>query len=178
MYSDEDLDTAVKQGIFSATDVKTFRQRNAENKASSIADEENFKLIGGFNDIFIVIACGLLLFSSFSVLESINASIAYVVFAILSWGLAEFFVLKRKMALPAIILLIAFVGGVAGLSHSVLPMTSDFGPMMAASLSAIAAFMHWQRFSVPITVAVAVAAFVSLIVSLLSAVIPEIENVL
>jgi len=33
MYSDEDLDTAVKQGIFSATDVKTFRQRNAENKA-------------------------------------------------------------------------------------------------------------------------------------------------
>ena len=105
MYSDEDLDAAVKQGIFSATDVKTFRQRIAENKASSIADEENFKLIGGFNDIFIVIACGLLLFSSFSVLESINASIAYVVFAILSWGLAEFFVLKRKMALLWVVLL-------------------------------------------------------------------------
>ena len=178
MYSDEDLDVAVKQGTFSAADVETFRQRIAENKASSIADEENFKLIGGFNDIFIVIACGLLLFSSFSVLESLNASIAYLVFAILSWALAEFFVLKRKMALPAIMLLIAFVGGVAGLSHSLLPMTSEFGAMMAASLSAIAAFMHWQRFSVPITVAVAMAAFLGLIVSLLSAVIPEIENIL
>jgi hypothetical protein len=178
MYSDDDLNTAVKQGIFSETDVETFRRRIAENNASSIADEEIFKLIGGFNDIFIVIACGLLLFSSFSVLESVNVSLAYLIFAVLSWGLAEFFVLKRKMALPAIMLLIAFIGGVAGFSHSLLPLTSELGAMMAASLSAVAAYVHWQRFSVPITVAVAVAALVGLIVSLLSTIIPEIEKVL
>ena len=116
MYSDEDLDTAIKKGIFSSSAVDEFRDQVSSNRINTDA-EEHFKLIGGFNDIFIVIACGLLLFSSYSVIGSINASLGYLVFLLLSWGLAEFFVLKRKMALPAIMLLIAFVGSTAGLEN-------------------------------------------------------------
>ena len=63
MYSDEDLNTAVTEGIFSESAVEAFRDQVASVHGVPAVDEENFKLIGGFNDIFIVIACGLLLFS-------------------------------------------------------------------------------------------------------------------
>jgi len=176
MYNDEDLNAAVEEGIFSASAVEAFRHQVASVKGSSAVDEEHFKLIGGFNDIFIVIACGLLLFSSFSVLEAVDTSLGYLVFALLSWCLAEFFVLKRKMALPAIMLLIAFVGSIAGLSDSLLSIQTELGAILAATLSVIAAFIHWQRFSVPITVAVAVAGAVGLVISSLGAVFPEMDN--
>lgn len=178
MYSNDDLNTAVKTGIFSEAAVTAFRSQVAANKASPSVDEEHFKLIGGFNDIFIVIACGLLLFSSFSVLEAVNTSLGYFVFALLSWGLAEFFVLKRKMALPAIVLLISFVGSVVALSHFWFSMTTDMGAILAAVSAASAAYVHWQRFSVPITIAVATAAAVGLVISLLRSVFPMMDNVL
>ena len=177
MYNDDDLNKAIKEGIFSKTAVDAFRHQVTDVKPlPPSADEEHFKLIGGFNDIFIVIACGLLLFSSFSVLKTINVSLSYLVFAGLSWGLAEFFILKRKMALPAIMLLIAFVGSVVGLSHSWLLITTQFGAVLAAVLAALAAYLHWQRFSVAITIAVAVAAMVGLVVSLLGTIFPDIDN--
>ena len=175
MYSDEDLNRAIKKGIFTNSAVDEFRDQVSSNHLNTDA-QEHFKLIGGFNDIFIVIACGLLLFSSFSVLGSINPSLGYLVFLLLSWGLAEFFVLKRKMALPAIMLLIAFVGSTAGLSHSLISISTESGAMMAAILSAAAAYIHWQRFSVPITVAVAIVALIGLIVSLLKVVFPDISS--
>jgi hypothetical protein len=64
MYSDEDLNLAVKNGIFTDLSVEQFRHLLTTERNSPIVDEENFKLIGGFNDIFVVIACLLLLFSS------------------------------------------------------------------------------------------------------------------
>jgi len=64
MYSDEDLNLAVKSGIFPQASVDDFRKSVSLLKNAPSADEENFRLIGGFNDIFVVIACALLLFSS------------------------------------------------------------------------------------------------------------------
>ena len=176
MYADEDLELAVKQGVFSDASVTAFRDLLSQSTSSPAVDEENFKLIGGFNDIFIVIACGLLLFSSFSVLEAVSNGVGYLVFLLLSWALAEFFVLKRKMALPAIMLLLAFVGGVIGLSDSMLSVTSELGAILAATLSALAAYLHWRRFSVPITVAVATAAAVGLFIAIIQSVFPDIES--
>lgn len=178
MYSDEDLALAVKKGIFSADSVEAFRAEMDADKQSSSVDEEHFKLIGGFNDIFIVIACGLLLFSSFSVLESLSSTFAYVVFAAIAWGLAEFFVLRRKMALPAIVLLVAFVGGVAGMSDSLLSVTSETGAILAAVLASVAAYIHWQRFNVPVTIAVGVMAVIGLFLAILDAAFPNLESVI
>lgn len=178
MYSDEDLALAVKKGIFSADSVEAFRAEMDADKQSSSVDEEHFKLIGGFNDIFIVIACGLLLFSSFSVLESLSSTFAYVVFAAIAWGLAEFFVLRRKMALPAIVLLVAFVGGVAGMSHSLLSVTSETGAILAAVLASVAAYIHWQRFNVPVTIAVGVMAVIGLFLAILDAAFPNLEAII
>jgi hypothetical protein len=48
------------------------------SKNTNQVDEENFKLIGSFNDIFVVIACLLLLFSSGWVLNTIQNNSGYI----------------------------------------------------------------------------------------------------
>ena len=178
MYTDEDLNFAVEKKIFSAESVEEFRAVLSSLKNSPSIDEENFRLIGGFNDIFIVIACSLLLFSSLWVIESItnNDSLGLLAFTILSWCLAEFFILKRKMALPAIMLLLSFVGGVFALLISFFTSPSEMSFISAAAVSTIAAYLHWARFRVPITIAVGTAAGVGLLISLTISIFPDAKN--
>jgi len=165
MYTDEDLNNAVDKGIFTASSVDEFRRDQVLSKQVTIADEENIRLIGGFNDIFIVIACALLLFSSLWAVKSIDPRLGLATFAGLSWALAEFFVLKRKMAFPAIMLLLAFIGGVFKLSMEVFSSLNEQAIIVATGASVIAAFCHWRRFNVPITIAAGTAATIGFIVS-------------
>lgn len=118
MYTDEDLNIAVSKGIFTESSFESFRSLQSSLKNSPSVDEENFRLVSGFNDIFVVIACLLLLFSSLWVFKAIDGALSASIFAILSWGLSEYFVRKRKMALPAIILLLSFISGVFSLLYS------------------------------------------------------------
>jgi hypothetical protein len=164
MYTDEDLNKAIDQGVFTKSAVTRFRTMIAESTHSAAIDEENFKLIGGFNDIFVVIACALLLFSSLWVLGD-QAPLSYAVFSVISWGLSEFFIRQRKMALPAILLLLTFVGGMFNLGLSLLPSLSEQGLVLAAVLATVAAFAHWQRFRVPITIAVGTLAGLGILIS-------------
>ncbi|SIS61518.1 hypothetical protein [Neptunomonas antarctica] len=172
MYTDEDLDFAVDKGVFTTTSVEEFRCLLASSKNSPSVDEENFRLIGGFNDIFIVIACALLLFSSLWVLKGINESLGFFVFTVLSWCLSEFFVLKRRMALPAIALLLSFIGGIFALAISFFSSTSEMSFIVATAIATLAAYFHWLRFNVPITIAVGTAAGIGVLVSASIALFP------
>ena len=108
MYTDEDLDLAVEKGIFSAAAIKQFRHLQSTLKSAPSVDQENFKLLTGFNDIFVVIACCLLLFSSLWMVETITDSedLGLLVMVIISWCLAEIFVLKRQLALLRILAIV------------------------------------------------------------------------
>lgn len=174
MITEEQLDAAVSKGIIDQSTASALKA-HAQGDASlpSVVDEEHFRLVSGFNDIFVVIAF-VLLFASLSWMT--ERPVSNVLTAIFAWGLAEFFVLKRKMALPAIVLLIYFVAsvfnGVVGLmdSNVKLLMAGDgYGLVIASVVTIVAAWLHWQRFKVPITVsagvAFVVAAFLSLILS-------------
>jgi F0F1-type ATP synthase assembly protein I len=176
MYTDEDLDFAMKKGVFSKQSVEEFRLILSEQKNSPSVDEEYFRLITGFNDVFVVIACMLLLFSSLLVFESIfdDLVVGVIVLTLLSWLLSEFFVLRRKMALPAIALLLSFIGGffVIVLSFFSTPFGME-AMITAAVLSAIAAYFHWLRFGVPITVAVGAATVVGVVVSITTSNFPN-----
>lgn len=173
MYTDEDLNLAIEKKIFSADSVEAFRSMMSSSNNSSMVDEENFRLVGGFNDIFIVIACALLLFSSLWVMSSISEALGYVVFAGLSWGLAEIFVLKRKMALPAIVLLLAFVGGVFAFSQALFGSVLEVASIISTALSTLAAYCHWRRFKVPVTIAVGTGAALALLASIVISIVPE-----
>jgi hypothetical protein len=103
-----------------------------------------------------------------------------VLVAATAWGLAEFFTRKRRMALPSILLLLAFVGGVFATSFfSLALMIGDqtiddnekLGALVgaaAAALAAGAAWLHWRRFKVPITIAAGAAAAVGVALGLIA----------
>lgn len=162
MYTDADLTAAVQAGAISAEAAAALRQYTEQQRQSPAVDEENFRLLSSFNDVFVVIASVLLLVAVGalgSTLDPIGAGLAV---AAAAWGLAEFFTRKRRMALPSIVLLLAYVGGVG---YSML----QVGELIASNLdknlivlavtliTALATWQHWRRFHVPITVAIGVA---------------------
>lgn len=187
MYSDTDLEAAVAAGAISPAAADAFRAHVASTRAVPLADDEQFRLITGFNDIFVTIATLLLLVAVAWIGSSLAnkdhglaSPIGGALVAIVSWGLAEFFTLKRRMALPSIVLLIAFVGGIFFMLVS-LVISPDAPKDMAALLTggcalltAGAAAIHWRRFHVPITIAAGTAALAAtLIVSLVGVIRPD-----
>ncbi|WP_237059894.1 hypothetical protein [Microbulbifer sediminum] len=173
MYTDEDLDYAIEKDVLTASSVNQFRQLMAESRETPLGDEENFRLITGFNDIFVVIACLLSLISVAWFMTLASSSASALAFALLSWGLAEYFVRKRKMAFPAIILLLTFIGGVFFLVQELLADTMGSVSYWAYLTATLAALLHWRRFRVPITVAAGAAAATGLLVSLFISVFPD-----
>src|SRR3954469_6691830 len=131
MYSQQDLDDAVASGAITAEAADALRAHIEKQRSTVIPDEEQFRLITGFNDIFVSIAAAILLFAVGWIGQSIGESAGLVVsddggtgpsflaplaVAATAWGLALFFTARRRMALPSILLLLAFVGGVLATS--------------------------------------------------------------
>lgn len=163
MYSDSDIDDAIDAGILPLATAKAFRSYMAQQRTARGADEESFRLLTGFNDIFVVIAICLVLVAVGWIAGRLGIASGGAAIALTSWVLAEYFTRRHRMALPSIVLLIAFVVGALVLSmyavNGVLPRSPgplrSFSMTAAACLGAAAAGLHWLRFKVPITVAIA-----------------------
>ncbi|MEQ1496025.1 MAG: hypothetical protein ABL912_09755 [Novosphingobium sp.] len=174
MYSESDLQAAVSAGAISHEAAEAFRAHAAGMRAAPVADEEHFRLITGFNDIFVTIAAVLLLVAAAGIGHSIGPGIPGALVAGAAWMLAEFFTRKRRMALPSIVLLLAFVGGVAASPiHFLAETNADIGEQTGALigsgiglLAASAAWIHWRRFMVPITVAAGAGALAVTVIAL------------
>ena len=160
MYSEDDLSSAVAAGVLTEASAQAFRAHVEQRQRSSAVDEEHFRLVTGFNDIFVVIACVLLLASLAGIGASYASHIGSAAVAVASWLLAEFFTRKRRMALPSIVLLLAFAGGVFSTILLLVGTNDPVAYAIASAFAAVAAGMHWRRFRVPITIAAGVAAAV------------------
>lgn len=195
MYSQQELDDAVAAGVISPEAADALRAHVAGQRSTAIADEEHFRLITGFNDIFVSIAAAILLFAVGWIGQSVGQAtgmfisdhgetgpsfLAPLLVAVTAWGLALFFTAKRRMALPSILLLLAFVGGV--LATSAFLLVEIIGPDrfngpgqllpatvggISAAIAAGAAWLHWRRFHVPITVAAGAAAVAGLFLAII-----------
>ena len=154
MYNDDDLSDAVEQGIFTQASVDAFQAFVGERRLSASVDEENFRLVHSFNDIFVVIACALVLFPAFYIVGLMSEVLASFVFTGLSWLLAEHFVLRRKMAFPGIFLAATFVFGAAITVRDIFSTVTDISTFFTMLAGVVAAVVHWWRFKVPITVAI------------------------
>lgn len=161
MYSESDLDTAVAAGALTPDAAAAFRNHIAASRSAPAVDEEHFRLLTGFNDIFVSIAVVLMLVAIAWIGGEISEPLAGLGVAVASWGLAEYFTKVRRMALPSILLLLAFAGGVAAmLIGAMVSWNPDFtdrvDALIAAGIAlatALATWIHWRRFMVPITVA-------------------------
>jgi len=201
MYSDSDLEAAVAAGALSPDAASALRTYVANRSGGAAVDEEHFRLLTGFNDIFVAIAAAILLFAVGWIGNAVGPQIdgdgpspfAGLFVAATAWGLAEFFTRKRRMALPSIILLLAFTGGVLLTAFATFVLAVGEASfenneraiaLVVAASAAIAAgatWLHWRRFRVPITVAVAALTVVAVAMALIASAVgdvPQLENVM
>jgi MFS family permease len=197
MYSQNEIDEAVAAGAItpdSATALRTFIEGQ---RSMSVPDEEHFRLITGFNDIFVSVAAAILLVAVGWIGQSIGETAGLIVggdgpspllglfVAASAWGLALFFTARRRMALPSILLLLAFVGGTLMTAATTFTLVIGEAALennetlvgvvgaVSAAIAALGAWLHWKRFRVPITVATGAAAVAGIAVGLLVAVLGE-----
>jgi len=198
MYSQTEIDEAVAAGALTPEAATALRNHVEQQRSQPTPDEEQFRLITGFNDIFVSIAAAILLFAVGFIgqwagqrlglaIEQGPSFLGPLLIAATSWSLALFFTAKRRMALPSILLLLAFIGSVFATAafaivQAVGPDAFDNNNVLGGGLiafsgavSAAAAWLHWKQFRVPITVAAGAAAMAALAVGLFFSVLPNTE---
>jgi hypothetical protein len=198
MYTESDVHSAVEAGAISTDAAEALRAHVALLRAMPAVDEEQFRLVTGFNDIFVSIACLLVIFAAVAAGSAKDElPLGGLLVAIVSWAMAEMFTRRRRMALPSIILLLAFVIGLGfaasqalGLAfpeHAVTqvdrwngeihrwqrwdnyPWEKALMALGAAVAAGLGAMLHWRRFHVAITIAAAVGAFALLVLASVAA---------
>ena len=204
MYSQQELDDAVASGVIKATDADALRAYIEGQRSTAIPDEEQFRLLTGFNDIFVSIAAAILLVAVGWIGQAIGQAsglfisdhgeigpsfLAPLAVAATSWALALFFTAKRRMALPSILLLLTFVGGVLAATAFVLVQIvgpdriNDQNQVLAATIGGVSAavaaagaWLHWRKFHVPITVAAGAAAVAGIFLAAVLAIVQPDNN--
>ncbi|WP_246684994.1 hypothetical protein [Methylobacterium sp. WL69] len=186
------LRSAVARGIITDDQALALDRLAREDGAApdEPRDDERLRFITGFADIFVTI--GLVLFlgaATYFGLDHLGIAAGHAVVAVLAWGLAEFFTRARRMALPSIVLLLAFAhAGFSALAAILLGPTRHGGatvfdtldvspgaalPMAGAALGTVfLVAAHYRRFAVPITVAAGAASTAGLALALILAVAP------
>lgn len=172
MIRDEHIDAAVSQGILTADQAARLRALAAAGVVDSRPepaadpDDEKFRLIGGFNDVFVTIGIGLLVAALFALAGSLGFNIGFAALGMISaWGLAEFFSRRMRLALPSIALALMFAGSAAFVSFSLGSAVlapggsgSDISwgatSLLLGLGAAIGAAVHERRFRVPIDAAI------------------------
>ncbi|MFY1707048.1 hypothetical protein [Tritonibacter scottomollicae] len=172
MISRDDLRAAVGSGLLSEAQAVSLTAL-ADSRRGAREDlspgDEPFELFKGFNEIFIVVglvilAMGWVAVNTASMLTEIvnyraQATTAALIGAVLLWGLAEYFIRRRRMVAPAIALSVMFAGNaatgfIAQYAQPFMIAREDYSSLpMALSLSTLALFVFWWRFRVPFSMA-------------------------
>lgn len=128
------------------------------------SEDEKFRILGGFNDIFVAIGVALLYGALVVLAGSIAPVFLSVIGAAAAWLLAEVFSRRMRLALPSIMLALLFSAGIGlsvllaytvGLSSSLRPLTVlseavGLGGLLTGGCILLAALLHHARFQVPI----------------------------
>lgn len=195
MIREEDLDAAVAEGIIDARQAAGLRalaQRRTSPPAIDDArydpDDEKFRLIGGFNDVFVTIGVLLLVAALFGLSGAVGFRLGFALIAfVAAWGLAEIFSRRMRLALPSIALSLMFAGSAAYfgmLGTSLFVQNGDISLWHASSVTMIciglavaaAAVLHEIRFRVPIDSAIAAAGVICAITGALFGLVPGWAN--
>ncbi|PZU88697.1 MAG: hypothetical protein DI527_17085 [Chelatococcus sp.] len=195
MIQQQDLDAAVAEGIIDGAQAVRIAhlarlrlaaaplQPDVGEPARIDPDDERFRLIGGFNDVFVGIGVGLLAGALIGLSRVIGFGNAFALTAALAaWGLSEIFARRLRLAFPSILLAIMFagsaailasmIGGPQGFAMRGFRPTSGFSIFAFAGFGAAAALHYW-RFRVPIGLALAAGGAVGAIVAALFMLAPE-----
>jgi len=201
MIAEEDLQAAVAEGIIDqaqAVRIAHLARLRLEAQASapprlgeSVAaedrlaidpDDERFRLVGGFNDIFVAIGVGLLASALLGLSRVVGFGDAFAGVALVAaWGLSEIFARRMRLALPSILLAAMFCSAGALLvaqltADRALPSILYGGWVIAAAAFSAAALLHHWRFRVPVDMALVAGGGVGMLLALISAVTPALAQ--
>lgn len=192
MIRDEHIDAAVAQGILSQEQAARLRDLARGPAAPDVAeeppaspDDEKFRLIGGFNDIFVTIGVLLLVGALVGLARTIGFQTGIAVLAlVIAWVLAEIFSRRMRLALPSIVLSLMFAGAAAiaaflsfdAMAPALGLLRQDSAGlwiMAAGAGGLIAALAHERRFLVPIDVSIAATGIFTTVIGALFLVAPD-----
>ncbi|RDJ26633.1 hypothetical protein DWF00_00140 [Bosea caraganae] len=201
---EDDLDAAVAEGIIDRAQAIRLRHladtRRIAEKASGAAlpptfaaedsrpvdpDDERFRLIGGFNDVFVTIGVCLLAGALLGLARVLGLDEAFaLVGLIVAWGLAEWFSRRMRLALPSIALAVMFAGSAgllagigvdAAVRRGLITRSSgeDWTFVAIGIAVMLASRLHRWRFGVPINSAITAAGGIATIIGLLLVAAPD-----
>lgn len=187
MISAETLDKAIAKGLISQTlrDQLEAMERGTAlapeaRRADDEGDEENLRLVGGGNDLFVTVGTVLLSAGFFFVLTTLLPGQTFWIagiLAVFAWGLAEIVTRQHRMKLSSSVLALIFMAAI--LAALALQVEASFGirkpetiwQLLALRQTAsragylflgggiIAAAIYFGRFRVPIIAGVIAIAF-------------------
>lgn len=185
MIRNEHLDLAVAQGILTADQAAQLRTlahestadaSSADHRATLNPDDERFRLIGGFNDVFVTIGIALLVVGLYTLFSAFHFEPGFALFSIAAaWGLSEVFARRMRLALPsiALALMLALGAGFGGVALGKL-ISQPFAGVVAALAILLGAVLHERRFGVPVNWAIGAVALSFAFVYGLGLLAPEI----
>lgn len=191
MYSHSDIEEAVASGALNADQAASLRNFVARRNGTPTADEEHVRWLLGFNDMYVYLSSILLLIGLGWLGHKIGGQmdtggapsfLIPLLVALACWGLSEYFVRRKHLAMTAINLAFVFVYCV--FFTIVLLAAQLFGPngdrttgelvsAVAAALAAGSAFLHWKRFAEPVAISLILGAAAVSIMSLIGAAVPN-----
>jgi hypothetical protein len=86
MYSGTDIDSAVVAGVLRPEAATTLRSFVASSPDTPAVDDESFRLLTGFNDIFVPIAIALVLAAMAWIGQSIWPPLGGMAVVAVAWG--------------------------------------------------------------------------------------------
>jgi hypothetical protein len=180
-----DLRAAVAAGAITeaqAASLTAFADARRGDRAALRPGEEPFELFRGMNEIFIVVGLVILGTGWFGVLLALSTSggtfratwiAGLAATLVLLALLAEYFVRRRRMVAPAILLTVGWAAASLGLWLMAFGAVTVFGgvdwdgAVAPLALTTVTTFAFWLRFRVPFAMAVlAATAFGAMIVAL------------
>jgi hypothetical protein len=170
MIGDQHIETAIAEGVLTreqAVRLREIADRSAPWAAVPLdPDDERFRLIGGFNDVFVTIGVGLLVAALFALTNALGFGVGFSVVGLAAaWGLSEVFARRMRLALPSIALAAMFAGAGALLLTSVLggllaatgaidANSTGAKALLIGSGAALSGAIHERRFHVPVDAAI------------------------
>ncbi len=185
MYSDNDIEAAVYAGSLSREAADALRTHAARERGGPLADSEQVHYISGYDEIFVVAAGIIALIGAGFTFGLVWPPLGGLAVAGMAWGIIEIFVRGRQMALPGIVfygmlnlgllifsaaLLIDF-RNIWSLATMMAPTMILWSQVLASVLVAVAGWLVWLRFRLPIAFAGAIAGIAGIPVSLATAVL-------
>jgi hypothetical protein len=162
MITRDDLTAAVTDGLLSKAQAAGLIAR-AESRAGVVdADDERFRFLNGFNDVFLALGITLIAAAFVSFIFFVGNGWVVVVAAaiVVMWGLAEIVIRRYRAVLPAIFislaismfaaLLLGEIFSTAASGRNVIDHFSHLGMAAAFSLLAFVIVFYW-RFRLPFT---------------------------